>query len=153
MRRILYFIIVVNLMFLVNVTCVQSQNEDEQIISMLKEFYIAHNAVWTTVPTLSPDIFEWKLDSLQEKYCTTKLRKEAKKYLEDGYDLMTNEQGFGIESLSTLSIVKDSSKTSSYIVSYISSDFDASNKPVKQQVTLHVAVVKENGKYKIDEVW
>lgn len=152
MKNILQvFISTIILMF--NAGCAQSQNEEEQIISMLREFYIAYNAVWTTVPTLSPYELDNKLDSLQEKYCTVKLRAEAKKYLEDGYDLMTNEQGLGIESLSTLSIVKDSSRTDTYIVSYNSSNYDASNQPVKQKVTLHVAVVKEKGSYKINDVW
>jgi len=143
-------IFISSIIFIFSFSCAQSQNEDEQIIKMLKEFYTAHNAVWTE--DIPINILNTQLDSLQEKYCTPKLKAEAKKYLEQGFDLITNEQGLGIEN-NSLSVVKDSSMKNTYIVSYESSDADAANNKIYVQVVINVRVIKENGNYKIDRVW
>ena len=142
--------IIMILTFISNTNYAHSQAKDEQIISMLKEFYTAHNAVW--VEDIPIDILDKKLDSLQEKYCTPKLKAEAKKYFEQGFDLMTNEQGLGIEG-NSLSVVKNSSKGNTYIVSYESSEADALNNKIEVHVVINVSVLKKNGNYKIDKVW
>lgn len=141
-------------MFLSQSSCISAQNNpsDKEIIAMLNEFYVAYSTVWSITPPPSPDILDRKIDSIQEKYCTLKLRTEAKKYLEDGHDLMTNDLGIGIESLKTLIITKDSTKADIYIVSYITTNTDAANKPIKQKITLKVAVVKGKEGYKINDV-
>ena len=53
----------------------------------------------------------------------------------------------------SLSVVKDSTKENTYIVSYDSSDADALNNKIKVKVVLNVSVVKENGIYKINKIW
>lgn len=63
MKRTIYFII--TLVFMINMGCVHSQSEDEQIISMLKEFYVAYNAVWENSASYKPEEFEEKVFSLQ----------------------------------------------------------------------------------------
>jgi hypothetical protein len=153
MGKILYFITAA-VLFLSHSSCTSAQDNtsNKEIIATLNEFYIGYSAIWSTTPSLSPGILNSKLDSIQEKYCTLKLRSEAKEYLEDGHDLLTNDYGIGRESLETLTIVKDSTKASSYIVTYVVVNSDAANNPVKQQVSLHVFVVKEKDEYKIDDV-
>ncbi len=133
--------------------CNAQTGEDDRVISMLKEFYIAHSNIWSIHPSqISPNDFDKKLDSLAEKYCTPQLRKEAKKYLEDGHDLLTDDLGMSKESLNSLSVVKDA-KENTYVVSYTVDSYPvAPEKPVKKQVVLHVTVVKEGENYKIASV-
>jgi hypothetical protein len=118
---------------------------------MLKEFYTEYNAVWSIKPPLTPEIMNSKLDSLIVKYCTSKLRNEAKKQLEYGQDLLTNDLG-STNLNESMKIEKDSTKENGYIVSFIASNSDASGKLVKQEVVLHVSVVKEKDNYLINEV-
>lgn len=155
MRSVLYFIIV-NLMFMFNVGCAQSQNEDEQIILMLKEFYIAYNTVWEGTTTYKPEEFENKIFSLQQKYCSDRLQSEIRKYYEIyklEHDLLTNDfGGTDTETLkSTLLITKDTTKQNSYVVSYIV-NIEAPSAPRKEKNVIHLTVVKEKGSYKIDKV-
>jgi len=150
MKKMIYLITTI---FLIQSSWFSAQynNSDNIIIAMLNEFYVGYSNIWS-IPSLSPDILDRKLDSIQEKYCTLRLRSEAKRYLEDGHDLLTNDYGIGIESLKTLAIIKDSVKENSYIVNYNVVNSDATNKPVRQHVSLNVFVVKEKGIYKIDKV-
>lgn len=127
--------------------CYAQPNNDSRIILMLKEFYTAYSEI----SFRSEDIP--KVDSLQEKYCTSQLRKEAKRYLQDGHDLLTDDWGISKESLSSMKITKDPAKEKTYIVSYIVDSYPvAPDKPVKKQVVLHITVVKEDELYKIDSV-
>lgn len=138
---------------MVNTNCAHSQNKDEQIISMLKEYYIAHSDIWDSKQPLSLNEFDSKLDALQSKYCTSKLISESKKYLEQGYDLLTNDLGIDKETLkSSLTIVKDTKKEGNYVVSYIIQMADSPTLRKKKN-TIHLIVVKEEGRYKIDQVW
>jgi hypothetical protein len=150
MGKIIYIIVAI---FLTQSSCISAQynNSDNEIITMLNEFYVAYSNIWST-NSHSPDILDSKLDSIQKKYCTLRLRNEAKEYLEDGHDLLTNDYGIEVESLRTLTIIKDSVEENSYIVSYNVVNSDAANKPVKQNVLLNVFVVKEEETYKIDKV-
>ena len=50
-------------------------NEDEDIIQMLKEFYIAYNKTWT-------EINDAQRDSLRQKYCSQRFNKESKEDVE-----------------------------------------------------------------------
>ncbi len=151
MRRIIYLI--TTLALVISTSCMHSQSKDEQIISMLREFYIAHNIIWETKPPLSPKILDNRIDSLQQIYCTSKLRLESKKYLELGHDLLTNDFG-GTNSekfKSTLTIVKDTTKENTYIVSYVIEITSPSNSYEKKNI-IHLTVIKESNNYKIDKV-
>lgn len=142
---------------MINTGCAQSQNEDEQIISMLREFYIAYNTVWENATTYKPEEFENKVFSLQQKYCSDRLQGEIKKYYETyklEHDLLTNDFG-GTDSetlKSTLTITKDTTKENSYVVSY-TVKIKAPSTPREEKNVIHLTVVKEKGSYKIDEVW
>ena len=150
MKNILYVFVVV-VMFTANISCAQSPNEDKQIISMLKEFYTAHTTVWESMLNLSPVEFNNKLDSLQEIYCTKRLRIESKKYHKLGFDLLSNNFITTIEKLkSTLKIVRDATKENIYVVSYVI-EIGYPSKPREEEHFIHLVVIKENDSYKIDE--
>lgn len=154
MKRITYFI--TTLVFMINTSCAHSQSKDEQIISMLKEFYIAYNTVWENVTSYKPEEFEEKVFSLQRKYCSNKLQSEIKKYYEIyklDHDLLTNDFGTDEETLkSTLTIVKDTTKENSYVVSYVI-HIGYPSTPREEKNVIHLTVINEGGNYKIDEVW
>jgi hypothetical protein len=155
MKRIKYFITI--LVFMINTGCAHSQSKDEQIISVLKEFYIAYNAIWENATSYKPEDFEEKVFSLQQKYCSNKLQSEIKKYYETyklEHDLLTNDfGGTNSEKLkSTLTIVKDTTKENSYIVSYVI-EIKAHSAPREDKNVIHLTVIKEGENYKIDEVW
>ena len=155
MKRVIYFI--TTLVFMINTGCVHSQSKDEQIISMLKEFYIAYNTVWENATSYKPEEFEEKVFSLQQKYCSNKLQSEIKKYYETyklEHDLLTNDfGGTNSEKLkSTLTIVKDTTKENSYIVSYVV-EIKAPSTPHEEKNVIHLTVISDGGNYRIDEVW
>lgn len=131
----------------------QNTNSDMQIIQMLKNFYSEYNAVWSTKPPLAIDVLERKLDSLNARYCTTKLRMEAKKSLQGDYgkDILTNDFP-GIDGFDNLNIEKDINTENGYIVFYSHVFNDIPGKPSEHKVKLHVTVVKEGENYKIDSV-
>jgi len=125
----------------------QTNVNDKQAISMLKKFYTAYSNVSLRIEDLH------KVDSLQEKYCTPQLRKEAKEYLQDGHDLLTDDWGISKESLTSMKIIKEPTKENIYVVSYIVDSYPvAPDKPVKKQVNLYITVVKEVESYKIASV-
>ena len=136
-------------------SCGQAQNNtSEKQISMLKEFYISYNDIWSAPPKTIPyDVLANKADSLNSIYCTTELRKKAKELSDGdgGHDLLRGDF-YGIMIPKTLSVIKDSTKSNEYIVSYTAHDTDAYGKEYTQQVTLHITIVKEGDSYKIADV-
>jgi hypothetical protein len=137
-------------------SCVQAQNSsvNNGAEKMIKEFYTKYCNLWKNTPSSVPaNILHEKIDSLAQNYCTNSIRNEAKSWFEDGHDLFTNDWGIDLESLKSLSIVKDLTKSNTYSVSYIVESYPVSpDKPVKKQITLQVSVIKENDIYKINEV-
>ena len=133
--------------------CNSQNNASDKCIIMLKEFYTTYCKIWNIRPIPHPNDHYIKIDSLQEKYCTQRLRKEAKEWFFDGHDLLTNDWGIDIESLETMKIIQDSIEEKTYIVSYVVDSYPiAPDKPIKKQVVLHVTVVKEGENYMIDSV-
>jgi len=155
MKPIIYFI--TTLVLMINTACVHSQSKDEQIISMLKEFYIAYNAVWENATSYEPEEFEEKVFSLHQKYCSNKLRSRIKKLYRTyklEHDLLSNDFG-GTDSeklKESLSIIKDTTNKNGYIISYII-EFEAPEIPREEENIIRLTVVSEGGDYKIDEVW
>jgi hypothetical protein len=154
MKRIVYFII--TLVFMTNVNCVLPQNEEEQIISMLKEFYVSYNAVWENATSYKPEKFEEEVFSLQQKYCSSRLQNEIKKYYEIyklEHDLLTNDfGGTNSEKLkSTLKVKKDTTKENTYVVSYVV-EIKTPSTPREEENVIHLTIIKEGDNYKIDKV-
>lgn len=140
-----------------NKACAQSQNENDKIVSMLREFYYSYNAVWGDFTSCPIEEFETKLFSLQQKYCSKKLQSKIKKYYKIykfDHDLLTNDYGgTEIETFEqSLSIVQDTTKEYSYIVSYMV-NIEHPSTPRTEKNIINLTVVKEDGIYKIDEVW
>jgi hypothetical protein len=130
-----------------NTGCAQSQNEDKEIKSMLKEFYTAYITEISENPNLK--LMVVKLDSLKKKYCTVALRKKIPGLVEQSSaDPIIKAQDSNIEYLKTLAVEKDSKNTNQYIVSY----YDSSN-PAIEKTIIHLAVVKEKESYKVNDVW
>ena len=132
--------------------CAQSRIDDNKAIIMLKEFYIAHEKIESSIKTIRPQAYVWRLDSLQKKYCTLKLRNTIKKYQENGIDILTNDQGIDSESIKTMKIVEDSGDKNVYIVSYDFLDDNYPKKPITRHVILHVGLLTENNRYKINSI-
>lgn len=136
-------------------SCIQAQNtiNENGVEKMIKDFYTKNSKIWENTPTSVPaNVLHEKLDSLAQKYCTKKIRNEAKAWFVNGQDLFTKDYGMDIESLKTLTITKDTLKANCYIVRYTTSNSDASGKTVKQNVILHISVVKDRDCYKINEI-
>jgi len=149
MKSVIYFFLTI-IMFLANHNYTQAQNvvDDKQAVQMLKEFYTSYNTAWSTTKGF---VLTKKLDSLQLKYCTKKLRREVK---ESGLD---QDPLIGIDytdvgHLKTLTITRDAAKKNSYVVCYIAHTLSAANKPIDERVIIHVTVIKERGKLKIESV-
>jgi hypothetical protein len=151
MKKIVFFLIINTVICFSSCVRAQNTNSEKKIIEMLTKFYTEYNAVWLIKPPPVPDIFNRKLDSLIVKYCTSKLRNKAKKSLEDGNDLLTNDLP-GINSFENLKIEKDSTLENVYVVCYTTANADASGKLIQHKVVLHVTVVKEKDSYKINEI-
>jgi len=155
MRRISVFVVTLILMF--NIGCSNTPSKDEQIITLLRDFYIAYNEVWENAKSYNHEEFKEKVFSLQSKYCSNKLQRKLKQYYESSkfdHDLLTNDFG-GTNSekfKSTLTIVKDTTKEESYIVSYVVK-IKAPSTPREEKNVIHLTVINEEGNYKIDEVW
>ena len=147
MKTIIYlFMNCIALLSNYNYAYTQNFVANKQALQMLKEFYSARS----TVKFIVKDSARW--DSIQKKYCTQKLIKKAKEWYDDGHDLFTNDWGIDIESLKTMTILKDSTKENTYAVLYIVNFQVSPNKREKKKVTLHVGVVEESENYKITSV-
>jgi hypothetical protein len=148
MKSIIYFFITLTIL-LCNGGRTRAQNNvgDNQVIQMLKEFYIAYNAAWSTA---KGEIPIKKLRSLQRKYCTNKLINGIKEEDFD-HDPLLGEDYEYVEHLKTVTVIKDRNKENTYIVSYIDNTTQGGN-PIDIKVVLHVTVVKEGGSFKIASV-
>ena len=127
--------------------------DEEAIVQMLKEFYIAHNRAWYE----SNDVYVLieQLNVLQHKYCTQKFRKELKEAFEAyglDHDIFTADYGIDNESIKTLLIIKDNVRENTYCVSYTVNTEDPTNKTISQYVEIQIVVEKEDGDFKINEV-
>jgi hypothetical protein len=143
--------LLITYMILLGSNCRKAQDNaiEKQSIAMLKEFYTSYSSLKFIAKDLQ------KIDSLQKKYCSISERKELKEeFRANGldHDLLTNDHGIDAKSLKTLTIIKSTTKTNDYIVSYLIQTLSAANKPIQEKVILHVTIIKENGSFKIASV-
>jgi hypothetical protein len=135
------------------VSCGQQQNNtsENQAENILLEFYTKHFKIWET-PSLPSNVRYEKLDSLMQKYCTAELRNEAKEPYENvGVDILTYNL-VSVELNENLKVEADAGKENSYKISFTATYKDVPGGPIKEQVVLHVTVVKEGEYYKIASV-
>ena len=127
---------------------------EKQVEKTLLEFYTKHFYIWknTTVSKSVPaNVRREKLDSLMQKYCTSKIRRKAiEAYDSVGADWFTNDL---IDDLNeNLKVAKDSNKENMYVVSFTAINSDHSGELSKKNVRLYITVVKIGEHYKIDSV-
>lgn len=154
MKSTILLVMLCFVLFASNSLQAQNSATDNETKKMIEEFYTKYCNTWKSSSSkVSANVLYGKIDSLTQKYCSTKIRREAKSWFEDGHDLFTNDWGIDLESLKSLSIVKDATKSNAYIVSYIVEYYPVSpDKPVKKQIKLYLTVTKERGPYLINEV-
>ena len=124
-----------------------SLTEEEAIVQMLIEFYTVYNKTWTE--SGDPYILIGQLDSLRQRYCTQRFKKEAfDEYLD--HDILICD--FSTKDLETINVTKDNVRESTYWVSYTSTIEDFKNKKHTYNIQIQLVMVKEDGEFKIDEV-
>jgi hypothetical protein len=125
------------------------QNINDPSIKMLKEFYTAYNTAWSTA---DGNVLIKKLESLRSQYCTVAYQKKFKEEFKEvglDHDELVNDAATDVAHLNTLKVVKDLKKANEYIVSYMVFGKDVSKNPLREEIVIHVFVMKENGTYKI----
>ena len=153
MKTITLYIICSMLILISNCGVSQNNTYEKQADYMLLEFYAKHFQVWE-IPSLPSDVRYEKLDSLMEKYCTSKLRNKAREVFKNvGADFLTNDLIGNLNE--NLKVERDTANENGYFVSFVSDIdkyTDAPGEAIKKQVVLHVTVIKEKDGYKIDYV-
>ena len=124
-----------------------SLTEEKTIVQMLIEFYPIYNKIWEEADV---SVLREQLDSLRQKYCTQRFRKEYIEAYADGHDVLICD--FYSKDLKYLKITKDNIKESAYCVSYTIISEGSGNKKNIFDVRIQVIVVEEDGEFKIDEV-
>lgn len=145
--------ILTSLFILCNIGCTPKQKEDQQIISIITDFYTAHEKLWDS--DIDPYKLLDKLDSLQQRYCTTgfygQLKRETKESGLD-HDVFTNDYGADDQFLKTLLIKKEPQSKNLYVLTYSTKTEDPRMKVIKVNVTIYISILKENGQFKINDV-
>lgn len=150
-KRMLLFMACASFVFISGCAHPQNNNSDRQVIDTLKKFYIDYNTVWDTVD--NGNTLQKKIYILRKKYCTPELLKVMGDDLD--HDLLTNDFGTDMEYLKTITVRKDSTKSDTYIVSYIAHGYYSPNKKNEFKIpqTTYLKVLNEKGVIKIDSVW
>jgi hypothetical protein len=144
------------LLFIISILHVEcfAQNtlDDKKAISMLKEFYIAHEAIEAAPNSVPPKVYILKSDALQKKHCTVLLIKQVVKYREMGIDYFTHDNGIDAKAIKTMTIVKDPTLKNSYIITYTVWEKNYPKTPFNKHVVLHICVINDKDNYKINSV-
>lgn len=131
----------------------QGFDNENQIESMLLDFYTKHFQLWK-IPALRSDERFKKLDSLMQKFCTLKIRNEAKEVFNNiGADYITNDLIGNTNE--NLKVEKDKANKNVFIVSFtsdVATYTDISDISKKKNILLYVTVVKIGTDYKIDSI-
>lgn len=154
MKTLLSFVIGVSVTFMSSCGHSQNRTAEKQAEEMLLQFYSKHFYIWENTPineSVPVNVLGDRLDSLMQIFCTEKLRKEAREaFYNVGADWLTNDLVGSVNE--SLKVEKIANSGSSYLVSFIALDEDASGKMAKKQVTLRVTLLKNGENYKIDGV-
>lgn len=139
--KTLAFLFTIGVMLFSTFNCQSNppSSTDEQIISMLKEFYTAY----ITENAKMPADFT-KINLIKKKYCTANLLSKIEKEELD-YDPFLNAQDSNTEWLKTLTIKKDTKENNLFQVSYKDTYSGT-------QVIIKLIVIKEMESYKINAI-
>ena len=133
--------------------CVHSKDDSDIKIAMLKEFYIAYNTAWES--ELNAKQLIHKLDSLKQQYCSKSYRSELQEMFDRAgldHDLLIGDITANMDYLNDITIIEDDMRENWFVVSYIGYYSDINDKQVKVKVNLRVEIIKEEGRYRINNV-
>lgn len=154
MKLLKLYIISTVLIFISSCGAAQNNTSEKQVENMLMDFYSKYVYIWENTPindAVPVNVLYGKLDSLIQKFCTSKLRNKAiTTFQEADADWLTNNLVGSLNE--NLKVEKDTTKEDGYIVSFAATYTDAPGGQTKKQVTLQVTVVKEGESYKIADV-
>ena len=155
MKDVSIIIYVLTLMLFTTLQCSQAQGKEEDIIPMLKQFYVEYNSAWENTENMLK--LKDKLISLEKEYCTEELQNKLMKFYKTyGMDHDYFMDDLGTDTLTmrnTIIITKDSSENEAYTVSFLATIVDDPwSEAYQKKVTIHLTVKKENGSYKIDDI-
>ena len=141
MKYLFSFLFYLTIMF-TNSSCGYGQSSSEstdiQIKSMLNNFYTSY------ITEFSIGDYK-KVPLIEKQFCTTTLVNRLDS-LNQGGDPFIKGQDSDTSMLNSLSIIKDSTIASIYIVSFI-------EKYDNSKTTIHLKVISQIDGYKIDDVW
>ncbi len=141
MKTNLLFLFLTTLLISSIIQC-QPKTEEEQIIEMLRKFYTNY------MTEVSGAADNNRLDSLKRIYCNPALLEKIQIEFdreELGYDPFIYAQDVNIESIKTLTIIKDSIVPNYYYVSYRDPYWGGVSK-------IKLSIVKHNNNYLIDDI-
>lgn len=146
---------VILITFIFESCCIKAQNNssDNKIEKMIRNFYTEYAIILNSTPISIPaDLLNERIDSIAQKYCTKKIRIESKKWFENGQELFTNDYGIVLESLKKFTVSSIPFFNNIFIIKYTTTNSDASDRKVTQNVVLHISIIKEHDTYKINEI-
>lgn len=120
----------------------QKANDQAAKIAMLKSFYTEYIIANTKSPS-----DEKEIDAIKKKYCTAKFLKALAEKQASGeldYDIFVSAQEYDIEWLKTLKIAP----SATFNIFRVTYDMNFED----DQALVRPVVVKENGKFKIDDI-
>lgn len=145
--KITVLVLVVSMLLISQNSIGQSQTNitDNQIIAMLKKFYTDYITAGDYYA--NPDGLEDKEILIRDRYCSKKLLKliYSGDYIIDDDPFVKANGGNDVKWLKTLKIHRESETKNIFNVSFL----DYRN----EYVSIHLTVIKENGSFKIDDVY
>ncbi|TSJ44300.1 hypothetical protein FO440_09020 [Mucilaginibacter corticis] len=117
---------------------------------MLKTFYTAYMSTFSDPDLKHGDV---KAIELRKKYCTVKCRKQLVELGEStDSDAVINGQDSDEKWTKTLVIKRDPKIAGHYSVSYSNDEYREDKNLHKRTTTIYLAIVKENGVFKVDKI-
>lgn len=126
-------------------------NEDDDVVSMLKEFYFKYKQAWHT---LDKDWTE-RICLVIENYCTKTFYENIKKeFYENGieHDMFTADYGLDEESINSFVLSRDDKVKNVYCLTFSVTTESPTQILYKQSVQIQLEIVKEKDCYKINNI-
>ena len=148
-----HFVILFFNLFILSMVHAQSTSEDQRAINMLRSFYVSYDSAWVCIE--NPESLRDRLLYLQQNYCSASLQRVVNGYYTTrglNHDLFLDDTLTDLKTfVSTLTVIKDTTRANSYIVSF-SSNVNDPGDTGQRQIALRVGMVNENNHLKINRV-